>query len=342
MAKPNLFIVGAPKCGTTAWVRYLSSHPDVFFSAIKEPHYFCDDLAWRTITTEEEYRRLFDLSESAKIVGEASSRYLLSNVAAKSIWRFNPEAKIIILVRDQEDCLPSLHNQGVFMTQECIEDFEVAWRLSSKRNGRNVSRFCKERKFLDYKACGKFSEQVERYFDAFPEDQIRVFHFRDWSRNPRQIYVEILRFLDLEDDGRTDFPPVNEAKHRRVKWLAEFLINPPPHLRGLARALQRLSGGGAGRLADSILKSNQRRGYRNNVSEALRSEIRGYYARDNEQLEPRLWRPAESARKSSEQETRPPNRSAGTVHRREFYSLPSDKIGETSYQRYVERFGHKF
>ncbi len=41
--RPNFFIVGAPKCGTTAWVRYLEDHPDVYFSPSKEPHYFCTD-----------------------------------------------------------------------------------------------------------------------------------------------------------------------------------------------------------------------------------------------------------------------------------------------------------
>jgi hypothetical protein len=35
--KPNFFIVGAPKCGTTALSEYLRSHPDVFFSSPKEP-----------------------------------------------------------------------------------------------------------------------------------------------------------------------------------------------------------------------------------------------------------------------------------------------------------------
>ena len=114
--------------------------------------------------------------------------YLLSEVAAESIKRFNSKAKIIILLRNQEDSLqlPS-HNQMLLSTFECIEDFNEAWRISEHRDPTNISRFCKEPKFLNYKRCGRFSEQVERYFSHFPAEQIRVFHFRDWSGNPRHI-----------------------------------------------------------------------------------------------------------------------------------------------------------
>jgi hypothetical protein len=301
-ALPNLFIVGAPKCGTTAWVEYLSTHPDIFFSAVKEPSYFCSDFNWCGYHDEAEYLKLFEASGSARIVGEASPRYLFSKVAARRIRDFNPNSKIIILLRNQEEYLPSQHNQALFMTQENIEDFETAWRLSGKRDSSNISRFCKEPKFLDYRASGMFAEQVERYFDEFPEEQIRVFHYRDWSRDPRQTYLEMLRFLGLEDDGRTKFPPVNEAKHRRSVWLSQFLLHPPPALRAVSRFLKRVGAGRVVRAADWVLNRNKRKGYRSEVSEALRDEIRQVYVEDNARLEGRIWKPpvAESGAQSDE------------------------------------------
>lgn len=208
--KPNLFIVGAPKCGTTAWVHYLKSHPDIFFPGIKEPHFFSPDMpkpeGFNNFTSEERYLALFARSGNAPIVGEGSVRYLQSEEAAQNIRRFNPDAKIIIFVRDQEDYLPSLHNQLVFNKDECITDFETAWRLSGKRDRTNISAQCRSPKFLDYVAAGAFSMQVERFFKEFPDEQIRVFHFRDWSRNPRATYLEILDFLGVPDDGRREFP----------------------------------------------------------------------------------------------------------------------------------------
>ena len=44
LKKPNLFIIGAPKCGTTFLYYYLRQHPDIFFPSFKEPHFFGSDL----------------------------------------------------------------------------------------------------------------------------------------------------------------------------------------------------------------------------------------------------------------------------------------------------------
>jgi hypothetical protein len=42
--KPNFFIVGAPRCGTTALYTFLKQHPDIFMADDKEPHFFGRDL----------------------------------------------------------------------------------------------------------------------------------------------------------------------------------------------------------------------------------------------------------------------------------------------------------
>ena len=174
---PNLFIVGAPKCGTTAWVDYLKDHPEIFFSAIKEPFHFCDDWpdAWR-MTDRAEYLRLFEGAGDAKAIGEASVWYLNSEVAAQNIRQFNPQAKIIIFVREQEKMLPSWHNQIVYAGRENILDFEQAWELSGERDASNLPPRSEMPRLLDYKAAGRFSEQIERFREAFPPEQVRIFH----------------------------------------------------------------------------------------------------------------------------------------------------------------------
>jgi hypothetical protein len=267
-AKPNLFIVGAPKCGTTAWVHYLSSHPDIFFSPVKEPHYFCTDFPnLQRQRTEAEYLGLFRDGGGCAVVGEASVRYIHSTEAAKNIKRFNPKAKIIAFVRDQADYLPSQHNQMLFTKQECIRDFETAWRLAGKRDSINSSPHCLEPAFLDYASLGAFSRHVERFYDQFPEDQIRVFHFRDWSRNPRATYLEILSFLGLPDDGRSEFPKINEAKERRTRWL--WLLE---------------------RYRPRIMRLDAKPTSYPRPNDALKREIASFYEADNARLERRIWR----------------------------------------------------
>ena len=73
MPKPNFFLVGAPRCGTTSMYSYLSAHPEIFMSKKKEPHFFGQDLYDPShIRSEVEYLALFDDAKEAKIVGEAS------------------------------------------------------------------------------------------------------------------------------------------------------------------------------------------------------------------------------------------------------------------------------
>ena len=213
---PNLFIVGAPKCGTTAWHRYLGEHPDIFFPAYKEPNYFLDEFpGWGRLAHYDEYLTLYEPGKGRAVRGDASPHHLYSERAADNIRHFNPDAKIIALVRDQADFFQSLLNQHIYSGVECITDPRTAWELSGSRQPADMPRHIHHPEMLDYKRLGRFDEQVERYFARFPEQNVRVFHLRDWSRNPRAMYLEILDFLGLPDDGRIEFSRVNEAHQHR-------------------------------------------------------------------------------------------------------------------------------
>lgn len=288
--QPNLFIVGAPKCGTTAWVEYLRSHPDIFFSRVKEPHHFARDFGkWCFIRDRDAYLALFEDAGDAKIVGEGSVRYLYSRVAAQEIHKFNPDAKILIFLRSQEDFLPSLHNQQLYNRDEAIESFEQVWQLSGQRSADSIPSNCREPSFLDYKAMGRFNEQVDRYFAVFPTEQIKLIAFRDWIADPRPIYLEILDFLGLKDDGRTQFPPVNEAKHHRSRLVASLTQNPAPWIRRTSILLTRLAGRQMG-LLTRLRAINRGAGYRvqQRLDPGLKEEIRRYYEAENRLLLPRL------------------------------------------------------
>ena len=86
MKRPDVFIVGAFKAGTTALYEYLRAHPQVFMSVPKEPMYFGTDLTPRyRRMTEAEYLKLFDAAQPAQHAGEASPWYLYSTAAAREI-----------------------------------------------------------------------------------------------------------------------------------------------------------------------------------------------------------------------------------------------------------------
>jgi len=294
IVRPNLFIVGAPKCGTTAWYEYLRDHPDIFLPERKEPHYFCTDFPnQRRVRTEKDYLELFSGVASESIVGEASASYLYSKEAARNLREFAPDAKILIFVRDRPGFLFSWHNQLLNNGVENRPDFEEAWRLSGRRAPDDHGPACDEKSFLDYRAIGYLGEQVDRFFRQFPTNQIRVFGYDDWRRDPRATYCEIMRFLALRDDGRKEFARVNEARATRWQPLSLFLRHPPRILSALYRRTRRAIGFNAAPLGRVIARLNSKRGYRAQMSDGLREEIERFFAADDDMLQPRIWRSAD-------------------------------------------------
>src|SRR5579872_3244504 len=97
--KPDFFIVGAPRCGTTAMFDYLGKHPEIFGAALKEPHFFGSDIAYPRRPTLERYLSYFVGANGEKRVGEASTSYLFSKLAAAEIKEFSPSSRIIIMLR---------------------------------------------------------------------------------------------------------------------------------------------------------------------------------------------------------------------------------------------------
>jgi len=286
----NLFIVGAPKCGTTAWVEYLQTHPDIFFTE-KEYCFFARDLPnFRFVQSDAEYAELFAGAGNAKIIGEASAMYLFSEVAAEAIRQYNPNAKILIFLREQEEYLPSLHNQYLREFSESIEDFETAWRLSGRRPAETIPKTSLEPRTLDYAAMGRFREQVERYLAAFPKKQVHVIRFRDWVADPRATYLEILDFLGVEDDGRCDFPPVNPGMRYRSHRLARFLLYPPAVVRRLVRLGKHLFGIRGSIPYQKTINLVSAPGYRKEINPELRDEIRRCYREENRRLDEALRR----------------------------------------------------
>jgi len=240
-ARPNLFIVGAPKCGTTALYEYLSTHPNIFMAKVKEPHFFAQDLGvYVQIKTREEYDRLFAASTSAHTcVGEASVYYLRSQVAIPNIHAFNPGARIIAMFRNPVDMVYSLHSQLLYWSEEVEPDFETAWRLQERRRrGLDLPPRSRGGFLVQYAEVGSFGTQTRRLLDLFPRDQVKLILYDDFTRSPQAVYDDVLAFLGVPADGRTEFPKINDNKRARVVWLRNFIRKPPPVVRSSYRTLK--------------------------------------------------------------------------------------------------------
>jgi len=243
--RPNFFIVGAPKCGTTALHEYLRLHPNIFLPKLKEPHFFATDLgAYPTVKTLDEYTKLFAASMPEQLrIGESSVYYLRSAVALANIREFNPEARIIAMFRNPVDMVHALHGQLLYVGIETVADFETAWRLQERRSqGTELPPKIRSPLLLQYSQVGQLGTQARRLLATFPREQVKLILYDDFAAAPQRIYDEVVGFLGVPHDGRTDFPRVNESKRARLDWLRDFSRKPPPTLHRAFRALKRAIG----------------------------------------------------------------------------------------------------
>lgn len=220
MLKPNLFIVGAAKAGTTSLYSYLNDHPKINASVIKEPHFFSDDIRCKDINpkrkkstcfnqekyfakkilapkhigyieSQDNYLKLFDLRGDYSYFLDASTGYLHSESAAKNIYDFNKDAKIIISLRDPCERAYSHFlmdlSGGVLESKDFIKEIE---RQRNKKN-RNIENNLYIERSL-------YAQQIKRYMDIFPKENILIIFQEDLNRDTQKVMDEVFDFLDLD------------------------------------------------------------------------------------------------------------------------------------------------
>jgi len=230
MKKPNFFIVGAPKCGTTALSEYLRGHPNVFFSQPKDTGFFATDFpGGRVITRFEDYMALFNEVQPNHLrVGEGSVWYLYSREAVRNIYEYNPEAKLLVMLRNPVDLVHSLHSQLLLSIDEDEKDFERAWNLQElRKSGKRIPKKCRTPAMLQYRDVGKLGVQMERLLEVFPKEQVKVILFENFVSDTKAVYEDVLSFLGLNSDGRKLFPRVNETSKYRSQLVGHFTQTPP-------------------------------------------------------------------------------------------------------------------
>lgn len=226
MKTPNLFILGAPKCGTTSMAEWLAEHPQVFMSKLKEPHYFNKDHKQNSVVDYDHYLSLFkNASDEQAVIGEASVWYLYSEVAVKNILKdLGNNLKFIVMLRNPVQMAYSLHEQQVFNLNEPETDFKKAWNLQEeRRRNKKLATTTRDAKLLLYGETCKLGNQVERLLNIVESKKIKFILLDDLKEDALKIYKETLDFLDVEYDGRTNFVAVNAGKVRKSKSLA-FMV----------------------------------------------------------------------------------------------------------------------
>jgi SAM-dependent methyltransferase len=221
---PNFFIVGAAKAGTSSIGEYLSRHPEIYISPIKEPHFFSEDIRMADfrpdyreratldvpayllnhplpnkhiayIEDQSQYLELFREVEKEQAIGELSTGYLYSNSAAENLFKFKPDAKIVMVLRQPVERAYShyLMNLRDLWDHDSgfINALERDFTASEKGWGRSHL----------YVELGLYFEQVSRYLKCFPGNQVKIVLYEDFKNDPVGFIKELCEFLGVSSSA---------------------------------------------------------------------------------------------------------------------------------------------
>lgn len=216
---PDIFLVGAPKCGTTSIYNYFAQHPSIFVPELKEPHYFAMPEVGRTyypvelIQDESKYLSLFRNKREEQLSVDCSPSYLQFPETPKRIHAANSEAKIVAVLRNptQRAISHYLMDQRFGLQphklMECIQD-STSHPIS----------------YREYVKNGFYAEQITRYWDTFSPDQVMIIFFEDLNSDTETTVKGIFNFLGVRQDVDINYNiRANVGRQYRSSLLKRFI-----------------------------------------------------------------------------------------------------------------------
>ena len=260
---PNLFLIGAPKCGTTALATQLAGHPEIFLGK-KEPRYFDArtffdyEEDW-PIKNMQEYLTMFDseLAFEARYRVDASVFNMYSEGSIKDILALNPDAKFIMVLRNPLTAAKSMHRQRLKYVdprmREVSTSFEDCWRILEKRKvGVGFPDGCRNKFLFRYDLLYSYEKYIPFISKLVDKKNIIYISYDDFLKAPATVYDRICHFLGILP-FRVESIIVNPSDVIKLDLKNKFIFILRRYLSYLSRNLG-LSGASIAKIASALLR----------------------------------------------------------------------------------------
>lgn len=181
---PDFLCIGAQKSGTTWLQDCLIHHPEIFLPAEKEVHFF----DWKYFMPYRWYQKKFT-DANGRLIGEITPGYsTISTKRIEHIARFNPNAKIILLLRNPIERAWS-HSKMVL----CKIQGKPFQSISNKEWIAHFNGVKSQKR-------GAYVEVYKKWSEIFGEDQVFVGFYEQIANEPEVLLRSIMTFLGVSSD----------------------------------------------------------------------------------------------------------------------------------------------
>ena len=245
----DFFIVGTAKAATTSIYKYLDRYKSVYFPSNKEPHFFLSpegtiqyygtgdmrSIENLYVLNSKSYFALYKDATNKQLKGDASVTYLYSSEAAKNIYKHNPAAKIIVVLRNPVDRAFSAYTHLKRDFREDAPNFLEALNREPERIQKNWM------PIWHYTNMSLYYLQVKRYYDIFPIENIFVCFYEDFVSNPSFFFQQLLDFLKIKYDLEYTGETYNQGGLPKYVFIQKFLKQDNVIKHGVKKSLLKIT-----------------------------------------------------------------------------------------------------
>jgi|GEM_PF-4743792 len=231
----DFFLGGWPKTGSTSLDYYLSQHPDIYMCPVKETYFHCTDILQDAEATDMgnfypyrdagSYKSLFAAQQPNQIAGESSVFYVISKAAPKNLAAQNPDAKLVLILRDPLEVVDSWFHYLREHAREVATSLDEALELQSLRAaGDAIPPNTQSLLHVQYDTIVDYANHLARVQEFFTEDRLHIVLYDTFREDPITVLQELFAFLNVDSQFEPDLTKQNVSRQQRFANLHRLVV----------------------------------------------------------------------------------------------------------------------